>query len=49
METVRYKGEVSMGIEQKTKYEELELDVVVFEGTDVVCASPNSETPREDA
>ena len=38
-----------MGLEKKAMYEELELDVVVFEGTDVVCASPNSETPRENA
>ena len=38
-----------MGIEQKTKYEELEVDVVVFDGADVICASPNNETPREDA
>ena len=38
-----------MGIERKSKYEELDLEVAIFEGTDVVCASPNSETPREDA
>lgn len=34
-----------MGIEQKTKYEELELDVVVFEGTDVICSSTPIEDP----
>lgn len=38
-----------MGIEQKTKYEEIELEVVVFEGTDVICTSPSesNELPRE--
>lgn len=38
-----------MGIEQKTKYEEIELEVVVFEGTDVICTSPSesNELPME--
>ena len=40
-----------MGLEKKAMYEELELDVVVFEGTDVICTSPSEsdELPREDA
>ena len=38
-----------MGIEQKTKYEELELEVVVFDGTDVICTSTSesNEIPME--
>lgn len=40
-----------MGIEHKTKYEELDLEVVIFEGTDVICTSTSesNELPREDA
>ena len=38
-----------MGTGKKTTYEELDLDVVVFEGTDVICSSQSetNELPME--
>lgn len=38
-----------MGTERKTTYEELDLEVVVFDGTDVICSSPSetNELPME--